>query len=208
MAITTAAAWKTYRQIDSGVTTWDTLLAALIPQVQAEMEAQCDRVFDTATYTDEAYDGDGSQELQLRNWPVTALSAIEVLADDATTTTLASSDYRWAADGRVVRLPYRSGGSYLAVDEYGQALGYAPSGAVFAEGFRNILVTYTAGYATMPANLVLAAHYLLDTYMERRGFPLHVSSSGQGGENTSARSAADAHAAYINLLRPFRRLPS
>lgn len=211
MAITTAAAWKAYRQ--TSATTWDTLVTdVLIPTAQAEIEAYTDRVIESATYTDEAYSGDGSQELLLRNWPVTVLTSIKVKADDGTTTTLDSSDYR--ADlgthntGLVVRLPYTGGSSRLAVDDWGEPLGYRSQGASFPEGFQNILVTYTGGYATVPANIVLAAHRLIDHYLSQRGVDIGVSNDSQGNRSSTFRGGMDIDLMKRSLLGPYRRLPS
>jgi hypothetical protein len=76
---------------------------------------------------------------------------------------------------------------------------------------KNIKVTYTAGYATVPASIVLAVHLLTSKiwHMRKRGFP--VTSESLNGYSYSAQGTATAEGilqgdpTIKNLLRPFGR---
>ena len=203
MAITTAIAWKVYRGVAD--TTYDAIVGALIPTVQDKVERYLGTAIDSATFTDEAYDGDGSQELWLKNYPVTAVSAVKIVSDDGTTTTLASADYRWSSQGKIVRLPYY-GGMLPTRDSWGDPIGLG-GGSVFPNGFQNVKVTYTAGYGTVPDDLQYAAFVMIDAMLAGQGVDIFAQQVAEGNENRVARSAEEALQIYRQLLGPFRRMP-
>jgi hypothetical protein len=204
VAVIALAEWKTYRGYPSAGTAYDATVTALIPQVQAEMERYCGcDSFDSATYTDQAYDGTGTKSLYLRNWPVTTLTSVKTLDGAGTSTTLASTEYRAAvgdnSNGRLTRL---SGSSSYWPDNT-PALSNGPCWPV---GSENILVTYTAGYSTIPGDLKLAAFCLLDTRLQERGISIEVASEGMGNQNRTVRTVAELMARYEVLIGPFRRV--
>ncbi len=128
------------------------------------LEKYTGRVFDSATYTDEAYDGENSEWLFLNQYPVTALTTIKTRDDNNVETTLASTDYRLeSVNGRVYRLG--AGRGRLLYDPFGYVSqpdwGVSPC---WPSGFQNILVTYTAGYTaqTMPVDLQQIMYMLVD----------------------------------------------
>jgi hypothetical protein len=207
MPITTAASWKAYRRIASSE--YDAPVGVLIPVVEAEIQRYIGRVINEATYTDEVYSGDGTQVLLLRNWPVTAISAVKYVSDSGTETTLAATDYRCITGtenrGELRRMPYSppSIGAGRYVDEW-RSQGCRP---VWREGFGNYSVTYTAGYATVPGDVEMAAWALIDSHLEDQGFSIFTMTQAEGNENKAVRSAEDAKAAMHRLLAPYRRLP-
>ena len=75
-ALTTTAAVKAYLGIS--VSTYDTFFETQINVYSNLIEKYCNRVFGTATYTDELYKGYNTATLQLRNYPVTVLTTIEL----------------------------------------------------------------------------------------------------------------------------------
>lgn len=126
------------------------------------IERYTGRVFDSATYTDEAYDGNDSEFIVLNQYPVTALSAVKLKDDAGNTTTYETTDYRYeAANGRLYRLGAVRG--RYVTDTFGATVN--PEFGVYPcwpGGFQNILVTYTAGYSSMPADLQMAMYMLVD----------------------------------------------
>lgn len=197
MAITTVAAWKARRGISA--TTWDAIVPNIIDAVQAEIERYCSRAFESATYTDEAYHGTGTDTLILRNWPVTAVSAVKIVASDGTTTTLDSGDYRADLSANDRGHLYRIRSSDFGWGE--------PSGACWPEGRLNVKVTYTGGYATVPHDVEEAAFCLIDSKLAASGVNIYEQARGEGNENRTMRSAEDSKAEAHRLLGPFRRLP-
>lgn len=89
MAITTTALFKTYAKITHDND--NTLIGTLIERAQGAIEAYCDRAFDTTTYR-ERYDGDGSIELFLQNYPVTEIKLLSTSKVDAVRITNTNSD--------------------------------------------------------------------------------------------------------------------
>lgn len=104
----------------------DSLITMLINQSTGIIERYTKRTLKEATYTDEVYVGNGQSKLVLRQFPVSALSAVKEAqnaVDSAPSfTTLNSSTYRFTDDGIIERLD-----------------------AIFLEGYQYKL-TYTAGY--------------------------------------------------------------
>ena len=122
------------------VTDEDTaIIEMLIESVGRKFNAYCDRALITATYNNEAYDGNGKEHMWLRNYPVTG--NITVIEDDTTLTEGQDKDYIcYNNEGKLTRL---SGVWYM--------------------GPKEILVTYTAGYnatgnsITLPHDIRYAA---------------------------------------------------
>lgn len=111
----------------------DRRLLELIEIASAQIESYCDRRFAVAEYSD-VLDGDGSDLLELSNTPikeVLALSINGIAVDPAEAYVYPN----W--------IRFDSGGEYSARLRGG--------GRVFAQGLRNISVTYRAGYEQVPA---------------------------------------------------------
>lgn len=161
-ALTDLATVKAQLKIASSNTTDDVYLAALIAAVSAAISKYCNRNFLSASYT-ESYSGDGSSVLWLRQRPVSAVSAVSV-------------------SGMTV-LPRASvNAAGYAFDA--NKLYYA--GGVFLEGFRNVVVSYTAGLPAMSAAATpglwqAAAEWVATEYMQRNHIDKKSDSIPQGG---------------------------
>ena len=167
MAIISRSEYKTYAGITD--TSLDTVIDNAILSAQADLESYCGCAFDSATYTAEKYDGTGTPYLTLKNVPVTALTTVGIVYD-GTTTDLDSGDYRFdAVTGRVARIDASYG--RVAVDDFGEIVSRQWSWwPKFPRGFRNVSVTYTAGYSaqTMPADLKQIMYEFVDAILARR----------------------------------------
>lgn len=133
-ALTSLVAVKEYLKIDDTDTSKDALLEGLINAGSNIIENYCKRSFKEQTYTDEEYDGTGTKNLPLNNFPVSTITSIKidgVLIDVTEYKTRLSS-------GIVVRLD-----------------------STWPEGIMNIKVSYTAGYASVPPDIELAAKHLV-----------------------------------------------
>lgn len=155
MAVITTAQFKTYAGIT--VTTWDTLLGVLIPACQAEVESYCNRLFDTATYT-ETFDGDNSGQLQLSNYPITSITSVSYVGPDGTTVAMPSTSYRYEANTGLLTLVPVSYSKSTAYDTMGNPLNEWTYGPRYNRGFQNYRVVYVGGYSSMPADLQLAMY--------------------------------------------------
>lgn len=116
----------------------DEQLVTLINAVSTDCQRRyCLRNFLDTDYTDEKYDGHGDAFLHLKNYPVTALDSITPFKN-ATALTVVDDEFEFNAETGEVHL---LGGRY------------------FPKSYREILVTYSAGYAdtdAIPADLKLS----------------------------------------------------
>lgn len=197
MAIITASEYKTHRGISG--TGYDAILAVIIPAQQSWLERQCGRAFDEATYTDQVHDGDGSQRLYLKNWPVSAVSAVKSVASDGSTTTLDSTAYRLVDSEYLYRL-----GTETAWESPSPFSGYR--GPCFTEGDGNYQVSYTAGYSTAPGDLKSLMFKLVDMELEERGRNPVLAQSADGVVQRTRMSAMERRTILADLVRPWKRV--
>jgi hypothetical protein len=135
--LTTIESVKQYLQITN--TNDDEFLAALISNVSKFIETYLSRVISSASYT-EYLNGVGynAQAMALSNTPITAVQSISV---DGVSIT---ASVGFGKPG------YNFDDSFIYLTGYG-----------FSKGARNVQVTYTAGYATTPLDIVQAANQLV-----------------------------------------------
>lgn len=144
--LTSLANVKAYLSI--GDSTRDGILNLLIPAASRAIEKACDRTFNEATYADDRYSGNWQRTLQLRNYPVITFTGI------------------WDDSARVFASSSLIDSVNYSVDnETGQV---ELDGLIFSKGVRNIKVSYTAGYTTIPADLELIAIKLVSFLYNKR----------------------------------------
>jgi len=127
-ALTTVDRVKTFLGIT--VASSDAILESLINQVSDFVEHYCNRTFVETTYTDEFYDGTGTDKLFLFNYPVSTTDTF-TLQGRAGTQNIDSFD---EIDSEKYFIDYTTG--ILETTGWG-----------FSERPRKYRVTYTAGYA-------------------------------------------------------------
>lgn len=109
----------------------------LCDEATGVVEDEAGQPLESATVTLEV-DGTGTCELVLPRWPITAVAeVVETDLDGNATTLVEGEDYTWGTEGILKRL-----------------------GGVWPRGQRNISAEVTAGYATIPTNLVRIARRL------------------------------------------------
>ncbi len=134
--LVTLANVKSYLWPGESMTTWDAILPAIIEAVSAQVRLELGFEPLSATYTGAKVDGSGSSALALPNWPITAASALT------------------GEDGSV----YVSGyGNDYAIE----AFCLRKYSGVWTYGSKNFTVTYTAGYAAIPADIALVCYELI-----------------------------------------------
>ena len=150
------------------VSTDDSLIDSLILYADAAVKKATNRVFASASYT-ERRDGNGREELRLQQYPVTALTSVKV-----------DSNREFGAD------------TALDADEYdldGDAGLVYRIGTVWPCGTRNIQVVYTAGYSTIPDDVVHAANIIVaDWYTRAKQLAGGQSQNELSGENLGEES--------------------
>ena len=134
----TAAGWTTLEKIralvqpNAGITTDDAALIQLGADVTAAMISSLGRAILTASYTD-YLDGKGTDTVMTKRYPITAVAS--VLMDDAAVS-IAGNSQAWG----------------YQFDDHALIM----MNDVWTKGRRNVKVTYTAGYAAVPADLIQA----------------------------------------------------
>lgn len=117
----------------------DVLLTRIVTAASDAISAYCSRTFESTVYTDELYDGSNRDVLVLRNFPVITLSAVK---EGGAALTIGTDPYGSGTSGDV----------YLNAEEGSIVRPFAKFYA-----FRKYYsVTYTAGFATIPASIVQA----------------------------------------------------
>lgn len=130
--------------IASSDNTKNNLIIRKINQATEIIEGYCRRRFKETTYTDEIYDGTGTDQLGLLNYPI---SAVTLSMRD---TTLNEADFN-SVDSELFFIDSTSG----LLNGVGSFYG----------GWGQYRVTYTAGYSTIPSDLAeacatLAAYFV------------------------------------------------
>jgi hypothetical protein len=158
----------------------DDLIAALITAVSAFIRDYLNSALISASYA-ETYDGTGTSWLILRQAPITAVQSV-------------------AFRGRTITAPADPVAGTPGILFDGRRL------ALLGERFAHrepVLVSYTAGYATLPPAVGQAALELAGEAFRRRDH-IGQSSKSLGGQETVAFSPADMNATIKALLAPYR----
>lgn len=156
-ALTSVSDVKELLDIPSSDTTKDNLIIRKINQATLMIENYTNRRFALTTYTDELYDGSGTDQIVLRQHPVTALTSLKVRD-----TELNNNDF-----------------DAIETDRYyiNENAGIISGLSSFYGGYEKWSVTYTAGYLTIPADIAEAAAMLA----------AHLASSGSLSSGQSVK---------------------
>lgn len=131
----TLANLKTYLFPGETNTTYDTILETIIDAVSARVRGAvggCDIL--TATYTKEEITGRGTKYLYTKHWPITSVTMV---TDQDGNTYVAGHDDDYSFDDYSII----SSGKWLEIPKY-------------------YIVTYVAGYSTLPSDLTLLCYEL------------------------------------------------
>lgn len=153
--LTSVANLKSWSSLVS--TADDALLARLITAVSSFFASYCGRVFQSAAYS-EVRDGTGGAKLVLRQYPVTAVASL-------------------AVDGQTIGMRPKVGQpGYVISPPRTLAL----AGYTFTSDVQNVEVSYTAGFATTPADLEQACIECCASWYKRKSRIDEQSKSIQG----------------------------
>jgi hypothetical protein len=139
-------------------TAQDDKITLLINIASQMIETECNRTFKETTYTQEKYDGTGTRELCLNNFPITSFTLLEKNnnADNSDNwSTIDANDY-W--------IDTETGVLTMTTDflEYSDNTEFDLSELKFAVGKENYRATYKAGFATIPYDLQFACFGLVN----------------------------------------------
>lgn len=180
--LTTVGNVKNYLKISASSTTDDALISRIVLQVSAWIKQYLNRDIVATTYT-ETLDCSGNRFFCLGNYPVTAISSIAIGAPGTTRVPLiAATDYIFEPSG-LVRV-------------FGRAL---------PRGMATVLITYTAGYVDVPADIEGAA-IALAAWRYKESERIGQSSKSVGGNETVAFLTTDVPADVKTTLANWRKV--
>lgn len=178
--LTTLANVKLYLGAAAVPVTLEPLVQLLITAASQWVATYCNRTFQSKAYT-ETYDGTGTQMLMLRQVPVTAVASVEV--------------------GRV---PWVTAvGTDIQGYEFDASTLYAVNGIWFPYRKRAVVVSYTAGFATTPADLEQAVTEMVALKLTQRT-QIGISARSIANE-TISYTTADAPKSAKSVFDSYQR---
>lgn len=206
MALTSTNSVKLYLGITSNAE--DPFFDATVIQVDALIKRYLGQNIESASYT-EYYGGNNDYCLALRQGPVTAITSVHLdaygfygMASDpfpSGTALTAGVDYAFAGGRRLMRL----NGVWPGIRRRTAGM----LSAALEPALGNIKVVYTAGYASVPADLTLAANILVGLIRQDReqGGGTLTSESYEGYSYSLQR--AESYLGQVrHLLAPYRMM--
>jgi hypothetical protein len=154
----------------------------MIGAVTDAVQSYCDRLFAEAAYS-EKYDGNGKDQLRLKQYPISAVTSLAI-DDDAVDLTDAD-EYQLYADEGIICLPY----------------------GIFSKGRRNVEVAYTAGYSTIPEDLEQAViEWIALKWHERQENRIGITNKGGNVAGSLSFAQDDIPPEVRKILDLYRRL--
>lgn len=167
----------------------DVLVESLVMASTLRCETETARKLVSRTYTDEKYNGTGNASLRLRQYPVTAVSAWNLLTTDAPEAWTPQSLTTYPV---VVAEPVKDT--------------IVSRNTAFAWGVMNHQLTYTAGLTSIPEDLKTACRLILmDLWKQKDKVLAGVASQSFNGQSVTYRND-EIPVAAASLLMPYRRL--
>lgn len=146
-ALTTVAKCKEHLDIQTGNVSQDSRIESFINAASQVIESYCDRQFKSQSHT-EYFHGRKMNFIMPREFPITAISEFRIDGDRVFTdanTLLAANEYTIADRARTIFTT-----------------------RIIPNGFMNVKLVYTGGYATIPSDLELACIWLVEWYYKSR----------------------------------------
>jgi len=162
----------------------ETILGVYVAAASAAVVTWCSREFAQDTFT-ETYDGDGTNEIVLDQFPVESITSCTITDDDDTDYDIDADEFRIDTAAAIVRFKPSSTADY----------NYFPS------GFRNVQFVYTAGYATVPEDVQSAVAQVAAGLYGTDSRDGSVASETMGDYAYTVNTAADAD----SVMTPFAR---
>jgi hypothetical protein len=127
--------------------------------------------FITPVAYDDVLDGSGTMRQPIRNWPITAVSSVQVNGQTIPQSTSVNIT-GWVVDGDKRFISLRGGlnPTVATFQNYRYQRGYGNLGPGFSAGIQNVEIQYTAGFASLPYDLEMTARKVVARYYKRRGW--------------------------------------
>lgn len=182
MSLTTLAKVKSQLDIPSSDVSQDTRLNTFIAAASQAIESYCERKFESTSYT-EYHHGRRMNFIMPREFPIISVTSIHIDNDRvySANTLIDASDYSVADRGRTI---YYNG--------------------KFPQGFNNIKLVYTAGYATVPADIDLACIWAVE-WFERHRKDRNMGRTSVSKGDESVGILAEMPPMVLQMINPYKR---
>src|SRR6185312_9914823 len=178
---------KTYFNITSSAE--DYVLTVLVASASANIEQYCNRTFAQAAYT-ETRNGNGGDRISVRQYPIASVQSVTV---DGLTVPIASNA---VSDGVVFS------DDAIYIRNRGRP-GYPAAPWCFARGVQNVVLQYTAGYQTIPADLNQACVELVGWKRAKRD-RIDKKNETLGSQQTQGYDLSAAPASVLAAIASYR----
>lgn len=185
MALATLAQFKSHLGWKDSDTSKDAKLTLFLDAASEWLNSYCERRFESQEYT-ELFRGNNSNVLNPQHYPITVIDELRISSDrewSNAVTLVPATDYGISSDGLFV--------TYYAT--------------VFPRGFDNVRLIYTAGFTTIPSDLILACLWSAEWFYlhNNRGDMGRTTASKQG---ESIGILADMPPMIKSIIQRYKRM--
>ncbi len=206
-ALVTLNDFKTFLGITDN--TKDELLKMLINFSSDYIETETGRTFKSTSYTNEEYDGTGTEELRLKNFPILSFTKLEVNnnydnSDSWDSWSEINANNYWVdkENGIITRT-----NDFLDFEE-GMNNEEALSEIRFYKGKFKYRATYVAGFDTIPYDIQFACMILAEEMYKNRGNTNGIRSESLGDHSITYKTIAEMQNPMIDrVLSKYRDIP-
>ena len=193
MAIIDLAGAKELLKLNHLKSEEDAVLKSLVDEISAAVEDYCGRKFVEGNVTEE-YDGSGSRNLMLRNYPINSVASVTRTKEDSADTqvTVESAEYKIDSEaGMLIMHPVNH------VDS-----------SIWIVGDLNYSIVYNTGYAAtdMPKAVINACKTWIAVIFQKANQSLFAIQSSVLGGETVTFSNDDIPPQVKLMLNPWRKL--
>ena len=154
------------QNIQEAITAWGMYLLQYCGYGDQNNDIPAASPFNEPVQFTEVYDGNGSAVLYLRNRPIQSVESLVIgTLTIPQSTSFTTAGWVIRGDGKSIALRYGGGGAGVSSSQFYPNCG---SRYNFWEGIQNVFITYTAGFATTPADLqFMSTRVVALSYKER-----------------------------------------
>ena len=196
---------KSAELLNDSTTDNDTIYKLALAQASDMADRVTGRLLERATYTNERYTGTGNDRLYLKNWPVSALTAVKFWDEGSATYVTETSTYYELIDERWIMYPADGQDSASTYGNFprGKRIKITYSAGYLTTSWADMLLTSTFGF---PEDLEFAVAKLAAHLYLRKGIAGVAAESYGPSSVTYALQAKDIPDEVMNTLLGYQRV--
>lgn len=183
----------------------DALIERLILAAQDRMEREAERSpggFESQEFVEQV-DGSDTDNLVVKNTPITAVSKIDFILHGGSKTEVDSDSYRFSENEIRIIISRRDVARLVRTANVGVEFGHTDA---FDLGFQNYEVTYTGGYDPVPAGLVQGCIDVVAIMYRGRSTDTSMQSETIGDYSYTRKADEQVRMAIADAIAPYRRV--